>query len=60
MVVHSDIVNKTVHNKLVSTINTIDTSRFVLITEYSTAKSGLAKKIAETAKEYLILVDLLK
>lgn len=48
------------HDKLVSTVNTVDTSRFVLKTEYSTAKSGLAKKIADTAKEYLILVDLLK
>ena len=48
------------HDKLVSTVNTVDTSRFVLKTEYSAAKSGLAKKIVDTAKEYLILVDLLK
>ena len=48
------------YDKVASTVNTVDTSRFVLKTEYSTSKSGLAKKIADTDKEYLILVDLLK
>ena len=48
------------HDKVVSTVNTVDTSRFVLKTEYSAGKSGLAKKIVDTVKEYLILVDLLK
>ena len=54
------IVNKTVYDKLASKISTVDTRRFVLKTQYNTAESGLAKKIVDTNKEYLTLVDLFK
>ena len=60
VVVDNYIVNKTVYDKLASKISTVDTRRFVLKTQYNTAESGLAKKIVDTDKEYLTLVDLFK
>ena len=60
VVVANYIVNKTVYDKLASKISTVDTRRFVLKTQYNTAESGLAKKIVDTNKEYLTLVDLFK
>ena len=60
VVVDNYIVNKTVYDKLASKISTVDTRRFVLKTQYNTAESGLAKKIVDTNKEYLTLVDLFK
>ena len=38
-VVKNDIVKKTVYNKLVETVNNIDTSRFILKTKYNTDKT---------------------
>ena len=38
-VVKNDIVKKTVYNKLVETVNNIDTSRFILKTKYDTDKT---------------------
>ena len=46
-VVNNDAVKKTkktVYDKLVTKVNTINTSGFVLKTQYNTDKSGLEKK----------------
>ena len=47
-VVKNDVVKKDVYNKLVSKVNAIDTSRFVLKTKYDTDKSELENKIPDT------------
>ena len=52
-VVKNDVVKKTVYDKLVSKVNSIDTNGFVSKTKYDTDKTELEKKI-------LILVALLK
>ena len=47
-VVNNDAVKKnkkTVYDKLVTKVNTINTSGFVLKTQYNTDKSGLEKKM---------------
>ena len=43
--VNNDVVKKTVYDRLVAKVNAIDTSEFVLKTQYDTDKSGLEKKI---------------
>ena len=48
-VVKNDIVKKDVYNKLVTKINAIDTSRYVLKTKYDTDKSEIKNKIPETS-----------
>ena len=48
-VVKNDVVKKTVYDKLVAKVNSIDTSRFVLKTKYDLDKSELKMK-------FLILV----
>ena len=52
-VVKNDVIKKTLYDKLVAKVNSIDTSRFVLKTKYDTDKSELETK-------FLILVVLLK
>ena len=52
-VVKNDVVKKTVYDKLVAKVNSIDTSAFVLKTKYDTDKTELERK-------FLILVVLLK
>ena len=52
-VVRNDVVKKTVYDKVVAKVNNIDTSRFVLKTNYDRDK-------AEMEKKFLILVGLLK
>ena len=42
--VKNDVVKKTVYDKLVTKLNNIDTSRFVLKNKYDTDKSDLEKK----------------
>ena len=44
-VVKNDVVQKTVYDQLVAKVNNIDTSDFVLKTEYQTGKAELEKKI---------------
>ena len=44
-VVKDDVVKKTVYDKLVATVNNIDTSDFVLKTKYNTEKTELENKI---------------
>ena len=48
-VVKNDVVKKTVYDKLVAKINSIDTSAFVLKTKYDTDKSELEKKNPDTS-----------
>ena len=47
-VVKNDVVKKTVYDKLVAKVNSIDTSGFVLKTNYDTDKTELEKKISDT------------
>ena len=48
-VVKNDVVKKTVHDRLVAKVNSIDTSKFVLKTKYDTGKSELKNKIPDTS-----------
>ena len=48
-VVKNDVVKKTVYDKLVAKVNSIDTSVFVLKTKYDTDKRQLEKKITDTS-----------
>ena len=50
-VVNNEVVKKTVYDKLVSKVNAIDTSGFVLKTKYDTDKLYLEKKINESDKK---------
>ena len=50
-VVKNDVVKKTVYNKLVTKVNSIDTTGFVLKTRYDTDKSDLEKKISDAEKK---------
>ena len=48
-VVKNDVVKKTVYDKLVAKVNSIDTSRFVLKTKYDTDKSEIENRIPDTS-----------
>ena len=48
-VVKTDVVKKTVHDKLVGKLNSIDTSAFGLKTKYDTDKSEIEYKIPDTS-----------
>ena len=48
-VVRNDVLKKDVYNKLVTKVNAIDTSGFVLKTKYDTDKSELENKIPDTS-----------
>ena len=48
-VVKNDVVKKTVYDKLVAKVNSIDTSRFVLKTKYDTDKLEIENKITDTS-----------
>ena len=47
-VVKNDVVKKTEYNKLVTKVDNIDTTGFVLKTKYYTDKTDLGKKISDT------------
>ena len=49
-VVKNDVVKKDVYDKLVTKVNNIDTSGFVLKTKYETDKSELDNKIPDTSR----------
>ena len=49
--VKTDVVKKTVYNKLVAEVKNIDTSGFVLKTKYDTDKSDLEKNISDANKK---------
>ena len=46
-VVKNDVVKKAVYDKLAAKINNLDTSDFVLKTEYQTDKTELEKEITD-------------
>ena len=48
-VVKNDVVKKNIYDKLVTKVNSIDTSGFVLKTKYDTDKSELENKIPDTS-----------
>ena len=48
-VVKNDVVEKAGYNKLVTKVDNIDTSEFVLKTKYDTDKSELENKISDTS-----------
>ena len=48
-VVKNDVVKKTIYEKLVAKVNSIDTTRFVLKTNYDTDRSEIEKKIPDTS-----------
>ena len=48
-VVKSDVVKKTVYDKLAAKVNNIDTNDFVLKTKYQTDKTELEKKIPDVS-----------
>ena len=47
--VKNDVVKKDVYDKVVTKVNNIDTSGFVLKTKYDTDKSELENKIPDTS-----------
>ena len=62
-VVKNEVVKKTVYDKLVAKVNSIDTSGFVLKTKYGTDKSELENKIPDTrglVKKQTTILKLLK
>ena len=55
-VVTNDVVKKTDYDKLVTKVDNVDTTGFVLKTTYDTDKSELEKKISDADKKFLIQV----
>ena len=55
-VVKNYLVKKTEYNKLVTKVDSIDTTGFVLKTTYDTDKSDLEKKLVMQKKRFLIQV----
>ena len=49
--VKNDVVKKTEYNKLVTNVDNIDTTEFVLKTTYDTDKSNLENKISDAEKK---------
>ena len=50
-VVKNDVVKKTEYNKLVTKVDNVDTTGFVLKTTYNTDKSDLEKKISDAERK---------
>ena len=50
-VVDNAVVKKTMYYKFFTKVNTIDTSRFLLKTQYNNDNSGLEKKIGDANKK---------
>ena len=59
-VVNNEVVKKTHYDKLAAKVINIDSCGVVLKAKYHTDKSSLEKKVSDTGKKYLILVELLK
>ena len=59
-VLKNDVVKKDVYDKLVTKVNNIDTSRFVLKTKYDTDKSELENKIPDIVVLLKKLIAILK
>ena len=58
--VNNYVIEKTAYDKLVAKVKDIDTSRFVLKTEYETDKSDLEKKISDPDKKIPNTSELVK
>ena len=58
--VKNDVIKKTVYDKLVAKVNSIDTTGFVLKTTHDTDKSDLEKKISDADKKIPDTSDLAK
>ena len=59
---NNEVVKKTMYDKLVTKVNTIDTSGFVLKTKFDKDKSDFEKKIPDTMylfKKQIIMLKLL-
>ena len=59
-VVKNDVAKKDVYDKLVTKVNNVDTSGFVLKTKYDTDQSELENKIPDTSDLVKILITILK
>ena len=59
-VVKNDVVKKTEYNKLITKVDDIDTTGFVLKTKYGTDKPDLEKKVSDAEKKILLKMHLLK
>ena len=59
-VVKNDVIEKTEYNKLVTKVDNIDTTGFVLKFKYDTDKSDLEKKISDAEKKIPNTSDLAK
>ena len=62
-VLKNDVVKKTVYDKLVAKVNSIDTSGFVLKSKYDTDKSEVENEIPDTSglvKKQTTIIKLLK
>ena len=59
-VVKNDVVKKAEYDKLVTKLDKIDTTRFVLKTKYDTDKSDLEKKLSDAEKKISNTSDLAK
>ena len=59
-VVKDDVVKKTEYKKIVFKVDNIDTTGFVLKTEYDTDKSDLGKKISDADKRIPDTIGLVK
>ena len=57
---NNEVVKKTVYDKLIAKVNAIDTSGFVLKTQYKTDKSDLEKKINDVDKKIPDTSELVK
>ena len=59
-VVKNDVVKKNEYNKLITKVDNVDATGFVLKTKYDTAKSDLEKKISDADKKIPDASDLAK
>ena len=62
-ILKNDVVKKTVYDKLVAKVNSIDTSGFVLKSKYDTDKSEVENEIPDTSglvKKQTTIIKLLK
>ena len=60
---NNEVVKKTMYDKLVTKVNTIDTSGFVLKTKFDKDKSDFEKKIPDTMylfKKQIIMLKLVR
>ena len=58
--VHNEVVERTVYDKLAAKVSNIGTREFVLKTKYDTDKSSLEKKISDRDKKIPNISGLVK